>query len=397
MTYPQTIEEAKNYKHKFWNKQPTMLMNEIVSKDELINKPLSELVINTNETKLPPDFEWIKLNLSDKNLLDQVITFLNLYYTNNNQFTQVHTAEFMKWYYDNDSIMLCVKSSKHNFIVGFVCGKVTKTQVNRNISDYVEVRLLCVHQQLRHKKLVPCLITELTRQFNLLNYDKAIYNTSIYINKPLISTKYYLRPINVDKLIELGFLKFDSKNSNITADNIKKKIDMSHTDISKDFKKMEEYHIPMALELFNRYMGKYNYHPVFTLEEFTHLFYDNKFVETYVFEYNNEDGCYITDFASYYVSDLETAKGDFKGKIIKKGTLFYYTCLNNTIYTVIKNILNIATLNDIDVFCAFNIMEHGSFLKELNFDEYGQETHYYLYNWRVRMLENRQIGLNIMC
>jgi len=394
MTYPQTLEDAKKYSHKFWSKQPIMEMNEIVSRDGIINE---QLTVSNNMTKLPSDFEWVQLKLSDHNLLDQVVTFLNLYYTNNNQFTQIHTAEFMKWYYDNDSIMLCVKSSKHNFIVGFICGKVVKTQVNKLVSDFVEVRLLCVHQQLRHKKLVPCMITELTRQFSLLNYNKAIFNTSLYINKPLISTKYYLRPINVDKLIEIGFLKIDSKNNDITPESIKRTLEMSNTNIDKNFKKMEEYHIPMAFELFNMYMNKYNYHPVFTLEEFTHLFYNNKFVETYVFECTDEDdNCYITDFASYYISDLESVKPDSKGKIIKRGTLLYYTCLNTTIYTVIKNILYTGTKNGLDVFCAFNIMQHGELLKEMKFDVYNQETHYYLYNYRVRNMNNNQIGLTIM-
>lgn len=394
MTYPQTLEDAKKYTYKFWSKQPIMGMNEIVSRDGLINESLT---ISANVTKLPSDFEWAKLNLSDHNLLDQVVTFLNLYYTNNNQFTQIHSADFMKWYYDNNSIMLCVKSSKHNFIVGFICGKVVKVQLNKLVSDFVEVRLLCVHQQLRHKKLVPCLITELTRQFNLLNYNKAIFNTSLFINKPLISTKYYLRPINVDKLIELEFLKIDTKNNDITAESIKRTLEMSNENIDKNFIKMEEYHIPMAFELFNTYMNKYNYHPVFTPEEFTHLFYNNNFVVSYVFECTDEDdNCYITDFASYYISDLETVKSDFKGKIIKRGTLFYYTCLNNTIYTIIKNILHVAKMNDLDVFCAFNIMEHGTFLKELNFDVYNQETHYCLYNYRIRGMNNNQIGLTIM-
>jgi hypothetical protein len=87
---------------------------------------------------------------------------------------------------------------------------------------------------------------------------------------------------------------------------------------------------------------------------------------------------------------------DSKGKIIKKGTLFYYTCLNHTIYALIKNILKIAENNGIDVFSAYNIMEHGCILKELNFDEFGADTYYYLYNWKVRALDNKQIGLTIM-
>lgn len=399
MSYPSTLEAAKNYKHKFWSKQPVMQMNEIVSKDELINKPLTELTITNIPTKLPQDFEWLNLNLSNEDHITRLLILLNSYYTNNNQFSKVHTEEFMKWYYDENSIHLCVKSSKHNLFVGYVCGKIVKTQVNRLVSDFIEVRLLCVHQQLRNKKLVPCLITELTRQFNLRGYDKAFYCANIYINKPLISTKYYLRPINVDKLLNTGFLKIDTKNTNITVENVKQANEIITKNVSKNFKKMEAHHIESAYNLFNIYMKKYNYHPIFTLEEFTHLFYNNKFIQSYVFtvkDENDEDDEYVVDFVSYSVSEIEALKTDNISKIIRKGTLYYYTSLDNTIYLILKNILIAAKENNIDVFCAINSMEHGEVLKELNFEEFGHDLHYYLYNWKVKSMNSNQVGMLIM-
>lgn len=400
MSYPSTLEAAKNYKHKFWFKQPIMAMNEIVSKDESINKPLNQLSISDTPTKLPPDFEWLNLNLSNKEHLERLLILLNSYYTSSNQFSQIHTEEFMKWYYDEKSVQvhLCVKSSKHNLFVGYICGKVVKAQVNRLVSDFIEVRLLCVHQQLRNKKLAPCLMTELTRQFNLLGYDKAFYSTNVYINKPLISSKYHLRPINVDKLLNTGFLKIDTKNTNITVDNIKQANEIIVENKAKNFVKMRSHHIEMAYNLFNMYIDKYNYHPIYTLEEFTHLFYNNKFVKSYVFtEKDNEDDAdedeYVVDFVSYYVTEIEVLKGDCINKVIKKANLFYYTSLDKTPYSILKNILIVAKEDNVDVFSALNIMEHGEILKELNFEEFGHELHYYLYNWRVRTLGNNQIGM----
>lgn len=398
MSYPSTLETAQNYKYKFWSKQPVIGMNEIVSRDGLINNPLDELTLSDKPTKLPADYEWLNIDLSNNEQLGQILFFLNSYYTSSNQFSQMHTEEHMKWYYDSSSIHLCVKSSKHNLFVGFISGKIVKVQLNKTITNFIEVRLLCVHKHLRHKKLVPCLITELTRQFNLLGYDKALYCSNVYINKPLITSKYYLRAINVDKLLNTGFVKIDTKNNNITVEDIKKTNEMC-TKSDKGMKRMGEEHVEMAYNLFNRYINKYNYHPIFTLEEFTHLFYNNKFVESYVFEQKDEeDGVsYVVDFVSYYVSDVEVLKGDYTGKVIKKGTLFYYTCLTYTPYKILKNILVVAKKNDVDVFCASNIMEHGDILKELHFDEFGQDTHHYLYNWRVRAMNNNQIGyVNIM-
>jgi glycylpeptide N-tetradecanoyltransferase len=396
MSYPSTLEASKNYKHKFWCKQPIVGATEIVSRDGLI---LSDIEQNNTPTKLPNEYEWVNLNLSNQEHMDQLVTFLNSYYTNNNQFSQIHSKEFLDFYYGNSTnIMLCVKSAKHNLFVGFICGKVTKMQVNKTVSDFIEVRLLCVHQQLRTKKLVPCLITELTRQFNLLGYNKASYSAGIYINKPLISAKYYLRAINVDKLINTGFLKIDIKNNSVSVENIKKANEFINKNTPTNYVKMGEHHIEMAFNVFNKYMEKYNYHPIFTLEEFTHLFYNNKFVETYVYEQKDEetDDVYVLDFASYYISEIEILKGEYKNQVINKGTLFYYTCLNETAYSIIKNVLITANNNNIDVFCADNIMEHGEIIREMNFEEFGQDTHYYLYNFRVRAMGNNQVAVITM-
>jgi glycylpeptide N-tetradecanoyltransferase len=265
-------------------------------------------------------------------------------------------------------------------------------QVNKTIDDFIEVKLLCVHQQLRTKKLVPCLITELTRLFSVNNYSKGVFNANIYINKPLISSKYYLKPLNVDKLVDTGFLKLDLKNNKVTVDNIKKANEIITKNTPKNFVDMQPQHIEMSFNIFNKYMEKYNYHPIFTLDEFTHTFYNNEFVKSYVFEGSDDDGVYVNDFVSYYVTDIKVLKGEHKDTTIKKGTLFYYSSLNETSYSILKNILISANNNGIDVFCANGIMEHCDMLRELGFEEFGQELHYYLYNWKVRNMSNKQIG-----
>lgn len=392
MSYPSTLEAAKQHKHNFWSKQPIMGMDEIVSKDGIIIDPTN----NNTPTKLPKDFEWCIMDLSNDQQMDQLIYFLNEYYTNNKQFSQIHTKEFMQWYYkDGNAILLGVKSSKLNLLVGFICGKVIKTQVNRTKDNFVEVKLLCVHHQLRHKKLVPCLVTELNRQFNLLNYNKGLYCANIYINKPIVSSQFFLRALNVDKLLSCEFLKIDNKNNGDIIENIKKTNANLKGQLMDNFKKMEEKHIPRAFELFNEYMDKYNYHPIYTIEEFTNLFFNNEFVETYVYE-DEDDTTNIYDFASYYNGSMKILKGKHADEIIKKGSLFYYTSVNNTVFSIISNLLKCAYKNGVDVFCALNIMEHGYILSDLYFERFDQDIHYYLYNYRVRDLSLKQIGLLTM-
>eukprot|EP01016_Furgasonia_blochmanni_P051696 TRINITY_DN8169_c0_g1_i1.p1 TRINITY_DN8169_c0_g1~~TRINITY_DN8169_c0_g1_i1.p1 ORF type:complete len:156 (-),score=26.76 TRINITY_DN8169_c0_g1_i1:169-636(-) len=78
-------------------------------------------------------------------------------------------------------------------------------------------------------------------------------------------------------------------------------------------------------------------------------------------------------------------------------------CIRDRFYTVATSVplkdlladaLILAQREGFDVFNALDIMENGSFLKELKFNPGDGCLHYYLYNWRVskKELEPKDIG-----
>lgn len=68
-----------------------------------------------------------------------------------------------------------------------------------------EINYLCAHKKLRSKRLAPVLIKEITRRVNLTGVWQAVYTAGIVVPRPLTSTTYYHRSLNVKKLVEVGF------------------------------------------------------------------------------------------------------------------------------------------------------------------------------------------------
>lgn len=392
MKYPKNHESALKWDYKFWNTQPVIKLNEKVNIDGQIES--SEIVeLNTVPFNLPSDFEWCKFDLANHDNCIEVAEFLDKHYVedNDNEFRLQYKPEFIEWLYKKSQhIAIGVRMKSKNIIVAFVCGKVGKYQVNKNKLDMVDVNLLCVHKSLRNKRLVPVLVKELSRQFNLLGYSKALYNASNYLPTPILTANYFHRALNVKVLCETGFVKVD-ETTNYKA--VKKANRLPEKFSNKNFKKIEEKHLEQMYELFNTYMGKYNLHPIFTQEEFSYLFYGNKFVVCYVLE--DEEGN-VLDFISYYVTQSSVLKNNEKYKYIKKANLFYYTSLTETPYNLIKDIMIVARNNSMDVFNATDIMENNSTVRELGFEDGTGTQHYYLYNWKIKPLQNIQCSLILM-
>ena len=66
-----------------------------------------------------------------------------------------------------------------------------------------EINFLCVHKKLRHKRLAPVLIKEITRRVNLRSIWQAVYTAGVVLPKPVAKCRYYHRTINPKKLVEV--------------------------------------------------------------------------------------------------------------------------------------------------------------------------------------------------
>lgn len=393
MNYPKNKESALKWDYKFWDTQPVLKLNEIVSIDSQIEQDKQQIDIKENPFELPVEFEWKKYDLNVMETCETVATFLDKYYVEdkNHEFRLHYSAKLIEWLYKNsNNIAIGVNVRKNNVLAAFICGKVVKTQVNRNKLDMIEVNLLCIHPNLRSKRLAPVLIKELSRQFNLLGYSKGLYTAGNYLPTPILTTNYYHKAINVKTLHETGFFKLDPKTP---IKNVIKAHQLPEQIINKNFKQAELKHSDEMYTIFNKYMEKYNLHPLFTKEEFNHIFFENEFVVCYVIE--NESGN-VLDFISYYIMQSRVLKHNEKHKFINKAHLYYYTSLNNTPYLLIKDMLIVARNNGMDVFDATDIMENNNVLTELGFEHGTGVLNYYLYNWKIKPIKNLQCSLLLM-
>ena len=59
-----------------------------------------------------------------------------------------------------------------------------------------EINFLCVHKQLRTKKLAPVFIKEITRRVNKCDIWQAVYTAGVVIPTPITAATYYHRSLN---------------------------------------------------------------------------------------------------------------------------------------------------------------------------------------------------------
>lgn len=392
MNYPKNLNEALKWEYKFWSNQPVKKLRDVSYVDSEIEH-INKENIAPEPGQLPENFEWCNMNFSDDKDVDEISNFLNKYYIEDKggNFRQYHSVEQLKWmYHKNENIAVGVKYTVDNkkTLVGFIAGKVTKMQVNKKKLDMVEINLLCVNSKLRQKRLVPRLIKEITRQFNLKGYYHGLYNTTTYLPTPITTVKYNHRPINIDKMIATGYTRLAN---NMTLEQIKHGVQIRGKPLD-NFVKMESRHLETVYELFNKYMDKYNYHPIYNPEQFEYIFMNNNFVSSYVLEDN--DGNAI-DFISYYKTKTRVLKNNESDEngFLNVAYLFYYTCVNTTIYKLVNELVYVARDSNIDLLSAFDIMENETVLTELGFEEGSGILHYYLYNWLMKPVKNNQIAV----
>ena len=372
--------------HKFWTTQPIM-QNRLFKKEEAVIDTSDNIIVK-EQPILPPDFKWDVIDMQDDKQRAEVTDFLQLYYVTDkdNQFKLFYTNEFLKWYFKIESICICVRIAKNNKLIGFISGIKAKTQINRFQMDILEVDFLCVHPKLRGKRLAEVLIKELIRVGQANGYKQAIYSGEKKLPVPFCKVKYYHRAINIDKLIDV---KFTTPQEGSRRKDLRKAYYLADKPNNR-FIKINENHIDSAMNALNKYMLKYNVHPVHTKETFQHLFL-NDFVTTYVTEDNDGN---VIDMISYYKLDYKivSKKKNKKIKFIKAAYLLYYTSNYETLYFLLRNMMIIAKQEKMDVFNATNLMETNDVLRDLGFIEGTGVLNYYIYNWKLHPLNNCQVA-----
>ena len=120
-----------------------------------------------------------------------------------------YSIEFLRWALmppnGNPRWIIGVRAGKKRRLFGLITGIPVRMMLNGIVVQCAEINFLCVHKDLRAKRLAPVLIKEITRRVNVCNIWQAIYTAGATIPTPITGATYYHRSLNPRKLLDVRF------------------------------------------------------------------------------------------------------------------------------------------------------------------------------------------------
>lgn len=343
------------------------------------------------------EYEFCDMDLANTDDINNVYDFLSKnYYLHDDEFMLTYSVDQIRWIFSltdvtGDNRYFCfayvIKNTK--IIVGFILGVFVKFVINDEEKKMTEVSLLCAHNKLRKKNFAKIIVDEYVRRYSLCYYPEAIYIGSRLLPPPhtqIGRSKYYHRPLSLPILLECEFTSYEpyrSKKEKIAAlrlnANYKNLYELTLNDVSE------------ACEMLMKYLKRFKLYPLYDTVHFINTFCNNNFVKCFVYK-TKPDGP-ILDIISYYLLPL-TKLSDNAPKAINTAYLFYYSNNNGYLTDMVRNLMIKLRNEQYHLFNALNIMENGTFLDELKFEDGTGEPYYFIYNYdtsKTKLLPN-QIG-----
>ena len=324
--------EPKNQKdtasYKFWQTQPVPKFEEDKSEEGPIKPVIPELVPKA-PAPLPEAYEWCELDLTNDDEIAEVYNLLTYHYVEDEhaQFRFNYSRSFLNWALKSPnwkrSWHIGVRAAKSRKLVATIFGIPTSLRVRSHVLSVVEINFLCVHKQLRSKRLAPTLIKEVTRRCHLEGVYQAIYTAGVILPTPVGSCRYYHRSLDWLKLYEVGFSALPPNTTK--ARMVSRSQLPSHTS-TPGLRPMTAGDLDSVLDLLSRYLKRFDLAQEFTREEIEHWLLNtiqdpnDQVVWAYVVE--GEDGK-ITDLVSFYCLESSVIKSEKHDKV-RAAYLFYY-------------------------------------------------------------------------
>nr|CAG4713980.1 unnamed protein product [Naegleria fowleri] len=428
---------------KFWNHQPVPKIYEKIDQlGEIETKTVDQ--VQATPYTLPKGYEWYDLDVNSEEDISKLYSLLEGNYVEDDDamFRFAYTKEFLRWalappgYRRDWHCVVRVESSKT--FVGFIAAipmliglrhefkhenasstttttttttetattptssnateTITKTneKFEKNVK-MVEINFLCVHKKLREKRLTPLLIGEITRRVNLTNVWQAIYTAGVIIPRPISKARYYHRSLNPEKLIDIKFSSIPpfAKSFQNPLEVTKKYYKMNVKERLPNMRPLRKKDCTQITKLLNEYLSQFKVAPIFTKEEVIHWFVGREgVIYSFVITAPDNDEK-ILDFISFY-SLPSTIIGNPKHQVLKAAYLYFYTCLNTNVESLMKSALIEAQNRDFDVFNCVNIMDNQQFLDKLKFGTGDGYLYYYLFNYKFPDLQPQEVGLTML-
>lgn len=320
------FREANKKEYKFWKSKPVpKLDNKIVESKQIKTcEQIQEKYSNDNETKLPDNYEWLIINITDDEL-QTVVEFLNIHYRSGTDYVSPFSVDKLRWETMNKGFFVCMKLVNTNNIIGCIGLSEKTLQINSNVETVCEPIYLCCDDKLRATGMSKVLINELIRQGALNNYSVGSFCTNTIIPSPVATIRYYTRPLHYKHLKANNFVNIGDVDDDLAHDRAKIRV-VPKNNIVEIAEKTDE-NIILVSQLYNEYMKSFNLHHVLTLKEIENYFFDDRYVTTMFFKNEKEE---IVDFLSYRFYDIINndriiSTEDKYDNVIKATNIFMYT------------------------------------------------------------------------
>lgn len=374
--------------HKFWRTQPVVPYDEAAAAEQGPLRVQTVAEVPQQPQKLPDGFEWCTVDVTLDAHLAELYTLLyeNYIEDDDEQFRFKYPAPFLRWALTppgwNAQFYVGIRASQSHKLVAFISGVPATLAVRAQSLQTVEINFLCVHKQLRAKRLAPVMIKEVTRRVNLTGVWQALFTAGTVVPTPFTTTQYYHRVLSWSKLYEVGFahLPADSTPAQQVA-----QCALPAKPSLRGWRAMRADDAERVGALLAVYLAKFAVHPRFAMDELVHWLVPRDAaspVRSFVVETDGE----ISDFASFY--GLESSVlGNAQHSSIRVAYAFYYATtaadLRARLVPLFSALLVEAKSCGYDVLNALTVMDNPLVFKPLNFKPGDGFLNYNLFNWRT--------------
>ena len=368
--------------HKFWNTQPIFTNNDntIVENVDINN-------IKKDPIKLVDKYHWYNIDLDNENDLNELYSFLLDYYVNNINavYRFNYSKETFKWFLKPKTFFpdLILGVKFNNKLVSTIIGIPQTVRILDKIIKVVQINFLCVHPNIRNKRLAPVLIKEITRRSNLHNIDVAYFTAHLDLPNKVVSTYYWQRPINVEKIFDLDLLQPD-----FPGQNIKKyyKIDDCFT---INISELQKDDCKECCQMFNEFHNKFKISIHFDEEHFeSHFMPKKNVISSWVVKQDNK----ITDFISFFDIPSKVSNST-KYNEWRAAYCYYYFNTKTKLEELVQNCLVLLKRNNIDILNSTDLYDNNDFLDKLKFKKSSSELRFFFYNWNCPNVKNNEMAL----
>ncbi|KAG6857120.1 hypothetical protein H0H87_009250 [Tephrocybe sp. NHM501043] len=344
--------------------------------------------------------------------IEEVHALLSLHYVEDDHAVLrfKYSTEFLQWalmppgYCEKWNVG--VRISSNNKLVAFISGVPLRLRIRKHQLPVAEINFLCIHKKLRTRRLAPVLIMEIARQVKLQGISQGIYTAGAVLPTPVSVCRYYHRPLNIPKLVDI---KFTSVPRGMTVARLRRVNHVPKPYGLPGIREMEDRDAQQVTDLLTRYLRRFELVPEFSVEETKHHFISGKgtgavgdggpgrrasqITWTYVIE--DPTMHRITDFVSFY-SLPSTVINNAKYPVLEAAYLYYYATetafaegaeengeLQERLKALLGETLAIANHANFDVVNALTLMDNVAIFPELKFGLGHANLNYYLYNWRM--------------